>query len=236
MNASKKIGLIGGLSWHSTAQYYRLINQYFNDARGGAHSAPLILESLNQQLFDDAVAAEPHEATARSYIVEAGLRLKTAGATVLAMCANGIHRFYPDLCRAVGIPVLHIAEATAKAVSDQGIKTVGLLGINKTMTGVFYPTALKKYGIQVVIPTESDRNIVDKIVFSELCHGQFLDSSRRAYLDIIEKLQGQGARGVILGCTEIPLLLKPDQIGIPSFDTTALHSRAIVETLIRSLR
>ncbi len=236
MSASKKIGLIGGLSWHSTAQYYRLINQYFNDARGGSHSAAIFLESLNQQQFDDAVAAEPHEATARSYIVDAGLRLKGAGATVLAMCANGIHRFYPDLSRAVGIPVVHIAEATAKAVSDQGIKTVGLLGIHKTMGGTFYPTALKKYGISMVIPDEADRAIVDRIIFSELCHGTFLDGSRNSYLGIIEKLQGRGAGGVILGCTEIPLLLKADQIRIPSFDTTALHSKAIVDTLIRSLK
>ena len=236
MTATKKIGLIGGLSWHSTAQYYRLINQYFNDARGGAHSAPLILESLNQKQFDDAVAAEPHEATARSYIVDAGVRLKAAGATVLAMCANGIHRFYPDLSRAVGIPVVHIAEATAKAVADQGIKTVGLLGIHKTMIGNFYPLALKKYGINVLIPDEAERNIVDRVIFSELCQGKFLDDSRHAYLGIIESLQGRGAGGVILGCTEIPLLLKADQIRIPSFDTTTLHSKAIVDTLLRSLK
>jgi aspartate racemase len=236
MAGVKKIGLIGGLSWHSTAQYYRLINQYFNDARGGSHSAPLLLESLNQQQFDDAVAAEPHEATARSYIVDAGLRLKAAGATVLAMCANGIHRFYPDLSRAVGIPVVHIAEATAKAVSDQKIKTVALLGINKTMAGNFYPQSLKKYGINMLIPDEAQRNIVEKIIFSELCHGKFLEESRNTYLGIIETLQARGASGVILGCTEIPLLLKPDEMRLPSFDTTALHSKAIVDTLIRSLQ
>jgi len=225
----KKIGIIGGLSWVSTADYYKLLNEETQARLGGVASPPLVIESVNRQQYVDAVIERGDEAAACRQILEAAQALERAGAAFIVISCNDVHRFVPEIEPEIGIPFLHIADATGAAIEQMGLKTVGLLGVRKTMEGDFYPSILAKRGIATLVPDEPDRTTVHDKIYDELVMNVFTDATRAAYVRIIERLDQRGAEGVVLGCTEIPLLLTPEQIPMPSFSTTELHCRAAVD-------
>ncbi|HTE42356.1 MAG TPA: aspartate/glutamate racemase family protein [Steroidobacteraceae bacterium] len=223
----KVIGLIGGMSWESTATYYRLINEGVKSRLGGHHSAKLVLYSMDfaevetlQQLGRWKEAGEMMASAARS--------LERAGAQFIVLCTNTMHEVAAAIEAAVAIPLLHIADPTAEAVKAAGLTSIGLMGTRFTMERPFYIERLRRHGLSVVVPELDDRNTTHRIIFDELVHGRIENESRAAYLQIIERLQHGGAQGVILGCTEISLLISPGMIKNPSFDTTELHAYAAV--------
>ncbi len=228
----KKIGLLGGLSWVSTAEYYQRLNVLMQDKLGGVASARIVLESVNRQDYVDAVIERKDEDAACEIILDACKNLENAGAKLIVISCNDVHRFVPKIAPKIGIPFLHIAEVTALAISKQGIKTVGLLGVMKTMEGVFYPEILAKHGIETLVPNQADKNYIHDRIYDELVMNKFSDSTKKGYSDVIERLHVAGAEGIVLGCTEIPLLLKPEEINIPSFATTELHCIATVNQCI----
>jgi len=225
----KKIGIIGGLSWVSTADYYKLLNEETQARLGGVASPPLVIESVNRQQYVDAVIGRGDEAAACRQILEAAQALERAGAAFIVISCNDVHRFVPEIQPEIGIPFLHIADATGAAIERMGLKTVGLLGVRKTMEGDFYPDILAGRGIATLVPDEPDRTTVHDKIYDELVMNVFTDATRAAYVRIIERLGERGAEGVVLGCTEIPLLLTPEQIPMPSFSTTELHCRAAID-------
>ena len=225
----QKIGLLGGLSWVSTAEYYRRLNELMQDQLGGAASARIVLESLNRQDYVDAVIERQDEASACSMILDACRNLEQAGANFIVISCNDVHRFVPDVAPKIQIPFLHIAEVTAQAIVSRGLKKVGLLGVMKTMENAFYPDILAKHGVEVLIPNLADRDYIHARVYDELVMNIFNASTKKGYLDVIERLYEAGAEGVILGCTEIPLLIQLEEIRIPSFATTELHCIAAIE-------
>ena len=227
----KTIGLIGGMSWESTQTYYRLINQGVKARLGGLHSARLVLYSVDfaeiealQGRGDWAATAQILGAAARS--------LAAAGADFLVLCTNTMHKVAPQLEQAVEIPLLHIADATAKALHRQGVTQVGLLGTRFTMEQAFYRERLEAQGIRVLIPDAKQRERVHAVIYDELCRGEISADSRAAYLEIVDSLAGQGAQGIILGCTEIGLLIQADDTDVPLFDTTAIHAEQAVEAAL----
>jgi aspartate racemase len=229
MKQSGLIGLIGGMSWRSTVDYYRLINELVESRLGGHSSARIALYSLD---FAPLVEAQ-HEGR-RDDIIQtltgAGKALKRAGADFFMIGTNTMHFVADEVEAAVGLPLLHIADAVGEIVKQAGIKRVGLLGTNFTMEGSFYRDRLKKSsGIEVIVPNETDRAETHRIIYEELCRGKIIEESRDAMIEIINRLGEEEAEGVILGCTEIPILVKPCDVGIPAFDTTAIHARAAVE-------
>jgi aspartate racemase len=230
--AMRKIGLIGGLSWVSTAEYYRRLNQITQARLGGVSSARLVLESVNRQDYVEAVIERKDENAACEQILDAARNVERAGAAFIVICCNDVHRFVPQIETEVGIPFLHIAEATAKAIEAQGIASVALLGVRKTMEGDFYPNILKQHGITTIIPDEADRAFIHDTIYAELVEDVFTEETRQGYIRVIGGLASRGAGGVVLGCTEIPLLLPPEDIAIPSFSTTELHCAAAVEMAI----
>ena len=228
----KKIGLIGGLSWVSTAEYYRLLNQYAQEMLGGVHSARLVLESVDRQIYVDAVIERKDEVAACQQILEAAQGVERAGADFIVICCNDVHRFVPEIAPKIGIPFLHIATATADAIKAAKLKSIGLLGVRKTMEGAFYPDILIEQRIHAVIPSEDEKAYIHDTIYNELVHDIFTDETRQGYLDVINSLAARGAEGVALACTEIPLLLKPEDIPIPSFSTTELHCKAAIEKVL----
>jgi len=225
----KKIGLIGGLSWVSTAEYYRRLNQITQETLGGVHSAHLVLESVNRQEYVDAVIEREDEAAACEQILQAAQSVEKAGAAFIIICCNDAHRFVPEVAPHITIPFLHIADAAALAIKAANLKSVALLGIRKTMEGDFYSGILRKHGLQVIIPNEAEKTYIHDTIYKELVNDIFTDATRRGYVEIIDDLASRGAEGVVLGCTEIPLLLKPEDTQIPSFSTSELHCRAAIE-------
>ncbi len=225
----QKIGLLGGLSWVSTAEYYRRLNELMQAQLGGVASARIVLESVNRQDYVDAVIERKDEAAACGMILEACRDLENAGAQFIVISCNDVHRFVPEVAHRIGIPFLHIAEVTALAIVAKGVKRVGLLGVMKTMEGDFYPEILAKHGVETLIPDRADRDYIHERIYDELVMDIFSESTKAGYLDVIEHLSEAGAEGVILGCTEIPLLIQADEINIPSFATTELHCIAAVE-------
>jgi aspartate racemase len=225
----RKIGLLGGLSWISTAEYYRLLNELMQERLGGVASARIVLESLNRQSYVDAVIKWKDEEAACKMILDACKNLERAGAEFIVISCNDAHRFVPEIARSVQIPFLHIAEATAQAIIRQGLKKVGLLGVMKTMEGEFYPNVLAEYGVETLVPSLPDREYVHDRIYEELVRNIFTESTKSGYLSVIEHLAAEGAEGIILGCTEIPLLLRPEEISIPSFATTDIHCIAAIE-------
>jgi aspartate racemase len=225
----KTIGLIGGMSWESSAEYYRIINREMQHRLGGVSSAKLVLYSVNfaeieamqrAALWDDASAV----------LAGAGRRLAGAGADFFLICANTMHLMAEAIEAAAGIPILHIVDPTAEKIRQAGLSRVGLLGTAYTMEKDFYKGRLAgKYGLDVIIPDPRDRAEVHRIIFEELVRGELKQSSRSAYRDIITRLVAHGAQGIILGCTEIPLLVKPEDSAVPLFDTTELHALAAVD-------
>ncbi len=225
----KTLGLIGGMTWHSTIDYYRLINDGVHKRLGGSHSAELLLLSIDFQPVEDLQAAGDWAGMGR-LMGEWAKRLEDAGAEGLVICTNTMHRLAGEVERAVGIPLLHIADATAAEAKRRGLGTLGLLGTRYTMELDFYRGRLEKqHGLKVLIPEEPGRTAVHDIIYTELAHGEIREASRRTYVAVIEDLKARGAQGVILGCTEIPLLIKEKDSPIPVFDTTALHAAAAVE-------
>jgi aspartate racemase len=229
----KTIGLLGGMTWHSTVDYYRLINEDVQRRLGGAASARCILYSVEFGEFERLQEAGDWPALT-GLMVDAALKVEGAGADLLVICANTMHRTAEAIQAATAVPLIHIADAAAAAVRKAGLKTVGLLGTRYTMEMDFYRDRLeKKHGLTVLVPGEPDRTRVHDIIYSELTTGIIKDGSRDEYLAIIDRLRERGAEGVILGCTEIPLLVKPADTPLPTFDTTALHAAAAVEAAFR---
>ena len=225
----KVIGLIGGLSWESSAEYYRLINEEVRQRLGGSHSARIVLVSLDFQELHDLQHQDRWEEAA-SIMVDAARRVERGGADLLLICSNTMHRMADRVASAVSIPLLHIADATAGAIQAAGVKRVGLLGTRFTMEHDFYKGLLTdRYGLEVIIPDEADRAAVHDVIYHELVIGDVRPESRTAYREIIQRLVSQGAKGIILGCTEIPLLVKPEDAAVPLFDTTALHAHVAVD-------
>ena len=225
----KMLGLIGGMTWHSSVDYYRLINQGVQERLGGSHSAELLLLSIDFEPVEE-MQGRGDWAGMGKIMGEWGRRLEAAGAEGLVICTNTMHRLADDVAGAVSIPLIHIADATAVAIKKKGISTIGLLGTRYTMELDFYRGRLeKRYGLKVLIPDEPGRTAVHDIIYRELAFGNIREESRRSYSEIIRDLERRGAEGVILGCTEIPLLIKEADSPIPVFDTTALHAAAAVE-------
>jgi aspartate racemase len=224
----KTLGLIGGTSWESSAEYYRLINRGVRDALGPTHSAQMVLWSFNFAEFAEwQRAGDWASQTAR--MIDAAHRLETAGADVLLICSNTLHRCAPAIEAACAVPLLHIMDATGAAIRAAGLGRVGLLGTRFTMEQDFCRDRLAdKHGVEVIVLEDDDRAIVHRVIYEELISGRIEDSSRAAYRGVIARLAARGAQGIVLGCTEIMLLIGPEDSPVPLFDTTALHAAAAV--------
>jgi len=224
----KMLGLVGGLSWISTIDYYRQISLGFNEEFGKSNFGKCIIYSLNYQEAIDNNARGDFEATYQM-VQDAAINLKFAGATAIVLCANTLYMFADRLEETVKLPVIHIAKATANEINKQGLKKIGLLGTKPTMEMDFYKSILKDYGIEPIIPDEADRNYVHEKIFAELGKDIIKPETKAGYMNIINKLLHNGAEGIILGCTEIPLLIKQSDCSCPIFDTTVIHAKAAVE-------
>ncbi len=223
------IGLIGGMSWESTASYYRAINQEVNTALGGLHSAKIAMVSVDFAEIEQLQHAGDWDKTA-DILSAAARSLEAAGADFFLICTNTMHKVAKQVEAAVNIPLLHIADATGKQLVKDGITKVGLLGTRFTMEQDFYKNRLiEHFGIDVITPTPLERQLVHQVIYDELCLGHILDNSKNQYVDIIKRLSKQGAEGIILGCTEIALLVKPEHTQITLYDTTSIHAKAAVK-------
>ncbi len=224
----KVIGLIGGMSWNSTLEYYRIINESVAQRLSGLHSARLVLYNLD---FDEIIRAQREgrwDDTA-SILIGAGNAVKRAGADFLVICTNTMHKVADDVEEKVGLPLLHIVDVTGDAVRERGLHRIGLLGTRFVMEGPFYQGRLRdSFAIEVLVPGEDDMDTIHQIIFDELCEGKIKAFSRRVCADIISKLVNKGAEGIVLGCTELSLLVRPSEIHAPIFDTTRLHAEAAV--------
>ncbi len=228
------IGLLGGMTWHSTVEYYRLVNRGVQERLGGNHSARCILYSVEFAEVETLQETGGWDAL-NGFMADAAKKVEHAGADFLLICANTMHRAAPAVEAAISIPLLHIGDATAAEILRQGLKTVGLLGTRFTMEQEFYRDRLEqRHGLTVLIPDENERNRIHDVIYRELGRGIITEASRDAYLSIIRNLHRRGAEGVILGCTEIPLLIRPGDYPLPLFDTTALHAAAAVDWALRT--
>ncbi|MWV17163.1 amino acid racemase [Pseudomonas sp. L-22-4S-12] len=225
----KTIGLIGGMSWESTIPYYRHLNEAVKARLGGLHSAKLVLLSVDFHEIERLQQSGDWDQAGR-LLADAAQALERAGAELLVLCTNTMHKVAPAIEQAVGIPLLHIADPTAAAIKAAGLSRVGLLGTRFTMEQAFYRERLEqRHGIHVLIPDEAQRQDVHRIIYEELCLGQVREESRQIYRRIIAGLVAQGAQAVILGCTETGLLVGAKDASVPLFDTTALHARQAAE-------
>lgn len=221
----KTIGLIGGMSWESTVTYYQLINEAVKQALGGLHSAKILLYSVDFAEIEE-YQAKGLWAESAEVLAQAAENLEKAGADFLLICTNTMHKVAPQVAARISIPLIHIAEATAEVLKQQGITTVGLLGTKYTMTQDFYKQKLIDAGISVVIPDEQGVELVNRVIYDELCLGIIKEDSRQQFVSVIEDLHSRGAQGVILGCTEIGLLISQADTALPVFDTTKIHAEA----------
>ncbi|MFP4513859.1 MAG: aspartate/glutamate racemase family protein [Acidimicrobiales bacterium] len=227
----RTIGLIGGMSWQSTEGYYRLINEQVQSRLGGHHSARLVLWSVDFAEIE-AMQAEGRWDEAGEVLADAARRLEVAGAEIVALCTNTMHKVADVVIAAIEVPFVHLADVTAEAVLAEGVKQVGLLGTAFTMEQAFHRDRLASHGLTVVVPSERDRADVHRIIFEELVHGITDDVSRRRYQEVIERLVEEGADGVVLGCTEIELLIDQGDVSVPLFPTTKLHANAVVDAAL----
>ena len=225
----KTIGLLGGMSWESTATYYQLINQEINRRLGKMHSAQILLNSVDFELIENYQSSgEWHEAGEE--LARQAKILSNAGADFVLICTNTMHKVFDQIKAAVRVPVLHIADATANQLKLSGISKVGLLGTAFTMEQDFYRGRIEtEHGIEVLVPNKEERKHIHDVIYQELCFGKIREESKQAYLSIIDKLAQQGAEGIILGCTEIGLLISQEDTPVPLFDTAAIHALAAVE-------
>lgn len=228
----KTIGLIGGMSWESTLPYYRQINVRVKERLGGLHSAKVILYSVDFHDIEEMQRSGDWEA-AGSMLAQAARSLEVAGADFLVLCTNTMHKVASAIEHAASIPLLHIADPTAKQIKDAGHVAVGLLGTRFTMEQSFYRERLEQQGLRVIVPSTEERETVHSIIYEELCLGKVLPESRTAYRTIMDNLARQGAQAIILGCTEISLLVQPEDAMVPLFDTTAIHARAAADEALR---
>ena len=224
----KTIGLLGGMSWESTVPYYRLINQRVKEGLGGLHSAKVILYSVDFHDIERLQHAGDWDA-AGLMLARAARALEQAGADFIVLCTNTMHKLAPAMEEAIRIPLLHIADPTARQIRSDGHTRVGLLGTLFTMEQSFYSERLEQQGLEVITPCAEDSATVHKIIYEELCLGRVLPESRAKYQKVMARLTEQGAQAIILGCTEISLLVGPSDAAIPLYDTTALHAVAAAD-------
>lgn len=227
----RRIGIIGGMSWYSTAEYYRVINTLVQERLGGHASADLVIRSLDFSPVREAQLAGDWDAAGRM-LATAACELESAGAELVLIATNLMHKVAPAVESAVGIPLLHIADAVGDAARAEGFATLGLLGTRWTMEEPFYSERLARQGIEVVIPGASEREEVDAIVFDELTQGVVTDASRIRLAAIVEELEAAGAEAIVLGCTELELSLEPDDVGVPLLPSAAVHARAAVDAAL----
>lgn len=229
----KTIGLIGGMSWESSLEYYRIINEMTKQKLGGFHSAKSVLYSVDFEEIERLQHRGRWDELTQ-VMVRAAQSLERAGAELIVICTNTMHKMADDVQASIGIPLLHIADATANQITLQNLHTVGLLGTKFTMEQDFYKGRLsEKFGLKVLIPSDDEREIVHSVIYNELCLGEVKESSRAEYIRIINNLATRGAQGIILGCTEIPLLVKQRDVSVPIFDTTTIHAKHAVEMALR---
>ena len=219
----KTIGLIGGMSWESTTSYYQIINETIKRELGGLHSAEILLYSVDFAEIEHYQAVGDWDKSAQ-VLADIAQRLEQAGADFIVICTNTMHKVAPQIQKKIAIPILQIAQATAQALVDDGIRKVGLLGTKYTMTQDFYKEKLLESGLEVLIPDQAGIADVNRIIYDELCLGDIRESSKQTYLTVIDDLKNAGAEAVILGCTEIGLLVKQSDIALPLYDTTVIHA------------
>lgn len=222
-----RVGLLGGMSWESTAEYYRLMNHLVAKRLGGLHSAELVMYSVDFAVVEQMQTAGAWD-EAGQLLADAARALERAGAELLVLCTNTMHKVAPQIEEAVSVPLLHLGDATADAVLAAGLDTVGLLGTAFTMEQEFYRDRLASRGLTVLVPGAEDRAEVHRVIYDELCRGVVSGPSRRRYQEVIDRLVAQGAQGVVLGCTEIELLVGPQDSPVPVFPTTRIHAEAAV--------
>ncbi|MFA5576633.1 MAG: aspartate/glutamate racemase family protein [Tissierellaceae bacterium] len=228
----KTMGLIGGMSWESSLEYYRIINEEVKNRLGGLHSAKIILHSVDFHEIELYQRRGQWEKAAQ-VLGDVGRGLEAAGADFIIICTNTMHKVADQLQKGINIPLLHIADLTADKVLADGIKTLGLLGTKYTMEEDFYRSRLEERGIRVLIPKEPDRIAINTVIFEELCLGNIVNESREKYKKIIEELIGEGAEGIILGCTEVGMLVKEEDSTVPLYDTTILHAMGAVDFALK---
>lgn len=224
----KTIGLVGGTGWVSSVEYYRIINETINKRLGGMNFAKCILYSFNYGEID-ALNKRDDMKGVFALILDAAKKITDAGADFIVLCANTLHLFADDLAKEIPLPLVHIAEATAKEIKKKGLSTVGLLGTKPTMELDFYKTKLKEENINVIVPEKNEIDFIHSVIMNELLKEIFDNKSKVAFLEIMKKLESQGAEAIILGCTEIPLLIKQEDSHLPLFNTTVIHALAAVD-------
>ncbi|MGG4046244.1 aspartate/glutamate racemase family protein [Paenibacillus favisporus] len=229
----KVIGLIGGMSWESSALYYRMINEEVRSRLGGLHSAKCLLYSVDFEEIERYQAEGAWE-KAGEVLGQTARALEKGGADFIVICTNTMHKVVDDIQSKINIPILHIADATAAQIKESQVQTVGLLGTKYTMEQDFYKSRLELNGIQVIVPVRDDREAVNKIIYEELCLGKIHQESRDYYKKVIQGLIESGAEGIILGCTEIGLLVKPEDAEVPLFDTTYIHACEAVNMSLKA--
>ena len=219
----KTIGLIGGMSWESTVTYYKIINETIKEKLGGLHSAKCILYSVDFQEIEECQANGNWEKSGE-ILGEAAYNLEKAGADFIVICTNTMHKVVNQIKEKISIPILHIAEMTAEKILEKGLKNIALLGTKYTMEQDFYKSKLIEKGINVIIPDKNDVEIINKVIYDELCLGIINSNSKKKFLEIVDKLRNKEAEGIILGCTEIGLLIKNEDTDVPLFDTAIIHA------------
>ena len=219
----KTIGLIGGMSWESTVTYYKIINETVKEKLGRLHSAKCILYSVDFQEIEECQANGNWEKSGE-ILGEAAYNLEKAGADFIVICTNTMHKVVNQIKEKISIPILHIAEMTAEKILEKGLKNIALLGTKYTMEQDFYKSKLIEKGINVIIPDKNDIEIINKVIYDELCLGTINSNSKKKFLEIVDKLRNKGAEGIILGCTEIGLLIKNEDTDVPLFDTAIIHA------------
>ena len=219
----KTIGLIGGMSWESTVTYYKIINETVKEKLGGLHSAKCVLYSVDFQEIEECQASGNWEISGE-ILGEAAYNLEKAGADFIVICTNTMHKVVNQIKEKISIPILHIAEMTAEKILEKGLKNIALLGTKYTMEQDFYKSKLIEKGINVIIPDKNDIEIINEVIYNELCLGTINSNSKKKFLEIVDKLRNKGAEGIILGCTEIGLLIKNADTDVPLFDTAIIHA------------
>lgn len=225
----KTIGLIGGMSWESTLEYYRIINQELRKRLGGLHSAKILMYSVDFGEVEPLMRVGDWDKIG-DQVAQIAKRLESAGADCVLICTNTVHKVADRIEQAIGVPFIHIADAAGEEIVRRGLKNVGLLGTRYTMEEDFYGSRLnKRFGLSILVPAEGERVLVNQVIFDELCQGVIAQSSRKRFQEIIAELASRGAEGIVLGCTEIPLLISQEDSPVPLFDTTLMHALRAVD-------